>query len=190
MTTAHRGRPRRSSKSALEEAATELFFEQGVDATTVDDIAGRAGVSRATFFNYFPSKASVLWVDVDRALADLELFLASGMELGEAVFRAAKRYTLDRVPLIATQSEAMRVGGDLAREGGARVGTLATLVARSGVSPLDVWVVTSALVGAGVGWVGAGSARTELSTYLGGELTRVGSIVDALTLAKLSYTGE
>ena len=68
MTSEKRGRPRRSSTRALEEAAAELFLEQGYPHTTVDDIASRAGVSRATFFNYFHNKSDVLWVDVDRAL--------------------------------------------------------------------------------------------------------------------------
>ena len=71
MTSEKRGRPRRSSTRALEEAAAELFLEQGYSHTTVDDIASRAGVSRATFFNYFHNKSDVLWVDVDRALVYL-----------------------------------------------------------------------------------------------------------------------
>ena len=45
------GRPRASSKDVLEEAASELFLEKGYLATSIDDIAQRAGVSRATFFN-------------------------------------------------------------------------------------------------------------------------------------------
>src|SRR3712207_179949 len=63
------GRPRRSSRETLQDAATELFLEQGFERTTVDEIARRAGVARGTFFNYFSAKGDLLWADVDPVLA-------------------------------------------------------------------------------------------------------------------------
>ena len=62
------GRPRASSRAMLAEAAAELFLEQTYAGTTIDQIAQRAGVSRNTFFNYFPAKSDVLWYEVDDAL--------------------------------------------------------------------------------------------------------------------------
>jgi AcrR family transcriptional regulator len=41
-------------------AAVGLFIDQGYDATTMDDIADRADVSRASVFNYFPRKVQFL----------------------------------------------------------------------------------------------------------------------------------
>src|SRR5438270_5209803 len=41
-------------------AAVDLFTEQGYDATTVAQIAERAGVTRSTFFRYFPDKRELL----------------------------------------------------------------------------------------------------------------------------------
>src|ERR1700744_3287617 len=41
-------------------AAVALFTEQGYDATTVAQIAERAGVTRSTFFRYFPDKREIL----------------------------------------------------------------------------------------------------------------------------------
>lgn len=55
----------------LEEAACELFFERGYAQTSVADITQRAGVSRATFFNYVGTKSDLLWVTVDEALSQL-----------------------------------------------------------------------------------------------------------------------
>ena len=49
-------------RAALLGAARTLFARQGVAATTVDDIARVARVSRATAFNYFPSKQALLGV--------------------------------------------------------------------------------------------------------------------------------
>ena len=56
----------------LAEAAAELFLEQTYAGTTIEDIAQRAGVSRATFFNYFAAKSDLLWVEVDESLAQFE----------------------------------------------------------------------------------------------------------------------
>jgi AcrR family transcriptional regulator len=39
-------------------AAVELFTEQGYDATTVAQIAERAGVTKSTFFRHSPTSAS------------------------------------------------------------------------------------------------------------------------------------
>ena len=41
-------------------AAVDLFNEQGYDATTVAEIAARAGVTKSTFFRYFPDKREIL----------------------------------------------------------------------------------------------------------------------------------
>ena len=41
-------------------AAEALFRAQGFDRTTMDEIAEKAEISRATLFNYFPSKEALL----------------------------------------------------------------------------------------------------------------------------------
>ena len=41
-------------------AAVDLFTEQGYDASTVTQIAERAGVTKSTFFRYFPDKREIL----------------------------------------------------------------------------------------------------------------------------------
>src|SRR6202044_890054 len=56
-------------------AAVDLFTEQGYDATTVAQIAQRAGVTRSTFFRHFPDKREVLAAGQD-ALCQL---LAAGI---------------------------------------------------------------------------------------------------------------
>lgn len=46
-------------REALVQSADKLFLEQGFEGTTVDQIAEKAGVSRRTFFRYFPSKEAI-----------------------------------------------------------------------------------------------------------------------------------
>ena len=53
----------------LREAAYALFEQQGYAATTVDQIAARAGVGRSTFFRAFGSKEDVIFPDHDALVA-------------------------------------------------------------------------------------------------------------------------
>ena len=48
------------ARERLVVAAVDLFSEQGYDATTVAQIAQRAGVTRSTFFRHFSDKREVL----------------------------------------------------------------------------------------------------------------------------------
>lgn len=51
-----RERTRRLAQTELTSVAQDLFLSQGYEATTVDQIAAAAGMSKRTFFRYFPSK--------------------------------------------------------------------------------------------------------------------------------------
>ncbi|GAA1526465.1 TetR family transcriptional regulator [Nocardioides humi] len=54
--TGVRARRRAEVRERIADAAARLASEQGIAATTADDIAAAAGVGRATFFRYFDSK--------------------------------------------------------------------------------------------------------------------------------------
>ncbi len=64
--------PKTPISRRLAEAAVALFDENGYDATTVDDIAARAGVSRSTFFRYYRSKEDAIFPDHDALLAQVD----------------------------------------------------------------------------------------------------------------------
>ncbi|MEH2511154.1 AcrR family transcriptional regulator [Nitrobacteraceae bacterium AZCC 1564] len=60
-----RERKRRQTRERISNAALTLFLERGFEATTVDDIAAAAEVSKRGFFDYFPTKEDVVaaWQD-------------------------------------------------------------------------------------------------------------------------------
>jgi len=55
-----RERKKEQTHLRIFEAAVALFRAKGFEATTVDEITEKADVGRGTFFNYFPTKDSVL----------------------------------------------------------------------------------------------------------------------------------
>lgn len=78
MTEDGRTRRRVDTRQRLYEAAMELIAEHGFSATTVDDIALRAGVAKGTVYYNFPSKNALF-----------EALLRHGVGLLTADFRAA-----------------------------------------------------------------------------------------------------
>lgn len=68
----HRARKKERTRHAIEDAAIELFSKRGYDATTIEDIAGRAEIAPSTFFRYFTSKADVILGDQNERLPALQ----------------------------------------------------------------------------------------------------------------------
>lgn len=180
------GRPGRrpsSSRAAIEEAAGELFLEQSYARTTIEHITTRAGVSRASFFNYFAAKSDLLWGDVDALVDSVEQVLASqphDLPPLEAVRGAlavsASQVGADRIPLAVSQWELMGARDELLTSGLNRFARLATLVhtyltsrAVSGAE-LATQAASFALVGAvaaaAAQWAGAGPARGDLAAMI------------------------
>lgn len=79
LRTSH-GAARASARDRLLAAASQLFHENGVQATGVDSIVSEAGVAKATFYRHFPSKDDlvVAWLRdprtrwLDRIRADVD----------------------------------------------------------------------------------------------------------------------
>src|ERR1700760_3191302 len=71
----------------LARAAFDLFNERGYEQTTIDDIAERAGLGRATFFRHYRSKEDVIFPEHDQLLEQVQgrlLAAAAGSALAAA----------------------------------------------------------------------------------------------------------
>ena len=92
---------RARTRRELSAAALSLFADKGYEATTVDQIAAAAGVSRRTFFRYFPTKEDAVFPDHDATVARIEQMLEAdrGAEPVAAVCRSIhevlRMYTAD-----------------------------------------------------------------------------------------------
>ncbi len=63
----------RETRRRIREAATELFVDQGFVATTMKQVATRAGVAERTVYTAYPTKAELFRAAVDVALVGDEL---------------------------------------------------------------------------------------------------------------------
>jgi len=85
-----RDRARRAVQGELVDVAVRLFIEHGYDEVRVDQIAEAAGMSKRSFFRYFPSKDALLLGKYDRLGEDLAEALAARPR-NEATWPALRR---------------------------------------------------------------------------------------------------
>ncbi|WP_067997412.1 TetR family transcriptional regulator [Nocardia pseudobrasiliensis] len=88
-------------KLAVVDHALRLFAEKGYEATTVDEIAEAAGISRRTFFRQFRSKEDVVFADHEAQLAAAREYLDRAQgdpwdAVCEAVVAVFERFTQTR----------------------------------------------------------------------------------------------
>jgi AcrR family transcriptional regulator len=189
--TARPGRPRSSSRAAIEDAAGELFLERGFGHTTIEQITQRAGVSRATFFNYFTAKSDVLWSAFDDSAGRLGDELAAVRPdlpplegVRRAVLAVAEDFGPERAPWAATEAEVMGIGEELRISGLPRFAAQAALLGehlrallalpRSDSRPsAAAAAITAAVVSAAGSWVRAGTGRGPLAPYVDEVITPI-----------------
>lgn len=155
-----RQRKKARTRAELQRHALRLFRDRGYAATTVDDIAAAADVSRSTFFRYFPSKEDVvLFDDVDPLMAEAFAEQPAGTPLLGAL-RTALRTAFGRLSPEKRELEEVRM--DLVRQvpelaaavrerGGMSVDVVATAIGESlGLDPgaLDVQLFAGVVAGA------------------------------------------
>ncbi|HHH52170.1 MAG TPA: TetR/AcrR family transcriptional regulator [Bacteroidetes bacterium] len=65
---------RQKSKEKILDAATELFSENGFNATSINEIAKKAGISKGLVYNYFDSKYELLDEIIFSAFKEFDYF--------------------------------------------------------------------------------------------------------------------
>ena len=59
------GRPATIDPDAVARIALRLFAERGYEQTSMEDIAGAAGIGRKSLYRYFASKADLVWGGIE-----------------------------------------------------------------------------------------------------------------------------
>lgn len=100
-----RGRPGHDRADIIR-AGVELFNEQGYDATSVSDLTGRLGLSKAALYHHVDSKEQILQVALEDALGGLEHALDDALqhptasERLTAIIRGAVLVLTERQPQV------------------------------------------------------------------------------------------
>jgi AcrR family transcriptional regulator len=82
-----RGRPGHSLETLLD-AAVAVFNERGYEATSMEDVAGRLGVTKSAIYHHVAGKGELLRLALDRALDSLfTLTTEPGATTGPAIDR-------------------------------------------------------------------------------------------------------
>ncbi|MEE4205764.1 MAG: TetR/AcrR family transcriptional regulator [Erythrobacter sp.] len=80
------GRPSdRAKRAAILEAATHSFFERGFAATSIEQVAADAGVSKVTIYNHFGDKRTLFTAAVDRECEKIRGHFSIGEAQGQSV---------------------------------------------------------------------------------------------------------
>jgi AcrR family transcriptional regulator len=118
-TTGRRGRPGHSLDSLLH-VAVAVFNERGYDATSMDELAARLGVTKSAIYHHVSSKVELLRLALDRALDALfavteEPGATTGAAISrlEHVVRGSVRVLADELPFVTLL---LRVRGNSAVE--------------------------------------------------------------------------
>ena len=96
-----RERKRAATRQAITNAARTLTAERGLNGYTVEEVCEAAGISRRTFFNYFPAKEDAIIGHVDDDVPEdiLAEFIAGGAaspagEISPTLFQDLIRFSL------------------------------------------------------------------------------------------------
>ena len=80
--TGLRERKRAATRSAITSTARAMTAERGLNGYTVEEVCDAAGISRRTFFNYFPTKEDAIigHAEDDIPAEAIDEFVAGGAD--------------------------------------------------------------------------------------------------------------
>ncbi len=110
-----RERKRLATRSAITAVARSLTAERGLNGYTVEEVCEKAGISRRTFFNYFPSKEDAIigHVDDEFPAETVEAFIRGGAgspagEISATLFQDLVTLTLQLSERMSSSEEETR----------------------------------------------------------------------------------
>ena len=158
-----RERKKQQTRQVIAETALRLFNDRGFDAVTVAQVAKAADVSEATVFNYFPTKESLFFSQM-QTFEEALIQAVRGRRGGESVLAAFRRFIDEGSERLANESVAVAismagriVGASPSLRAREReivadaTDALALLIAEESGSPpgdIEPWVIANALMGA------------------------------------------
>ena len=83
------GRPATIDPDAVARVALRLFAERGYERTSMEDIAGAAGIGRKSLYRYFASKADLVWGGIEPVAEAASRALDAARTARQAVANAA-----------------------------------------------------------------------------------------------------
>lgn len=197
---------RKARREALEQAAVELFLVHGLEATTVEQIAARAGVAKGSFYRYHADREALCGALLEPLAGAVKVALG---QAEQALARARKRTDLggayevlagtlaqvalahpDRVRLYLQECRGPAVG---ARRPVARLATQITegalrltraAQARGLLRPIDPRVSSLAVVGAVERLLLAALGGEPLGDPLAAAQALIGLVLDGLRAHK------
>jgi AcrR family transcriptional regulator len=99
--------PRRDTRARVQQVALELFAEQGYEKTSLREIAGRLGVTKAALYYHFKSKEDIVHSFTDDYFAEIDDLLEWAKDLPPT--EEGRRDILDRyVGIVLGGSEVFR----------------------------------------------------------------------------------
>ncbi|MFE3165315.1 TetR/AcrR family transcriptional regulator [Streptomyces sp. NPDC059224] len=165
-----------NARERLVRAAVELFAEQGYEATTVNEIAERAGgLTKTTFFRHFTDKREVLFAGQEihsrimaEAIAEAPGSATPLEMVGLALDRLASSFTEDRRDIGRRLRAVIANSAELQERSASKRAALSEAVAQAlrtrGVSELVAGLAaelgTRAFYGAFDQWTSAADPRT------------------------------
>lgn len=75
MAISKREANKKQCKHNILKASRRSFKEKGYEATVIEDIVEKAEISKATFYNYFPNKESLLTGTMDEEIENFRMFI-------------------------------------------------------------------------------------------------------------------
>ena len=95
---------KRNCRARILKSSRKLFSTKGYENTTIEDVAQRSEVSKATLYNYFPNKESLLIGIAEEELDQIRHFIAHDLkneaDAAEKIRRVLEVFILDSIQYI------------------------------------------------------------------------------------------